>query len=174
MTTSPATCDVKLAINGGTPTDGPATIQVGQDFDIIGSDFPPLTDVATELAPASGTPLTGSDTTDVLGDFSQTWTAEAGDVGDWQISAHPSSDPTCTDTVALSVVAAPTATPSPTPTPSASTLPNTAYPTNPADHSPLAAWLAGLLIVGLASMGWLGRSYATRYGQSRPTGSKRS
>jgi hypothetical protein len=174
MTTSPATCDVKLSIDGGAPTDGPATIQVGQDFDIIGSDFPPLTDVATELAPASGTPLTGSDTTDVLGDFSQTWTAEAGDVGDWQISAHPTSDPTCTDTVALSVVAAPSATPSPTPTQSASALPNTEYRGAPADHSPLAAWLAVLLLFGLASMGWLGRAHATRYGQARPTGSKRS
>ena len=156
MTTSPATCDVKLSINGGLPTDGPAKIQVGQDFGIIGSDFPPLTDVTTELTPASGTPLTGADTTDVLGGFSQSWTTEAADVGDWQISAHPTSDPTCTDTVALFVVAAPTATPPPTP--SASALPNTSYRGAPANDSQ-AVWLAVLLVATLGSAGWLARAH---------------
>src|SRR5439155_14006753 len=99
--------------------------------------------------------------------FSQTWTADAGDIGLWQISAHPAADPTCTDTVALSVVAAPKATPSPTPSPSAGALPNTAYRERSGDDSPERLWLATMLFAGLGSAGWMVGAYAARTARRR-------
>ncbi|TMK22374.1 MAG: hypothetical protein E6G68_02175 [Actinobacteria bacterium] len=170
MTTSPATCDLKLSINGGAPTDGPATVQAGHSYDIIGADFPPLTGVAIQLHVVSGNyTFAAADTTDVLGQFTLTRTTTGNDLSDWLITAHPTSNPPCTDTVLLSVVEAPAASPAPTPAPAppASALPNTAYGTGPSDQSPAAAWLMVVLVTGLGSAGWLLRTHASRLRRRR-------
>src|SRR5262245_24074803 len=108
------TCDLAASVDDGEPADE-LTVEVGDEVDIIGTDFGAFAGVIVELTPPAGDPIQDGTKADVFGDFDGTLIFEDGDIGDWQLSAVSDTDPDCSGTVALPVVAATTpSTPRPT------------------------------------------------------------
>ena len=138
--------------------DGTLTATVGDTTDLAGYDFPPDEEVTLEFISPGGDTSTATEMTDADGAFDALILWEAGDVGTWNLSAHPTADETCTDTVTVVVAAAAApATPTPSPSPTAALLPDTA-----ASDAGTGGWLPiALLAVAVvaSSAVWLVRRY---------------
>jgi hypothetical protein len=148
-------CDLALSASGGQPVDE-LTATVGDEVDVIGTDFGAFAAVTLTLTPPDDDPIQDGADADVFGDFGGTLALEAADVGEWQISAASDQDPDCTDTVALTVAAAAVSPPSaPSPGP---TVPPTSTDLKPAVGAPNAL----LAIIATVIAGACGCALAAR------------
>ena len=141
--TAAATCELAGAVDGGDQVEGPLDVTVGSELELVGTDFPSLTEVTIELTPAGGQGDQVTDESNVLGEVGGVVTFDQADVGDWQIVASVSADPSCTDTLAVTVVAAP---------PNTTTPPRVTPPATSTVEPPLPGVTPGLLWL-LASFG---------------------
>ena len=146
VTTSPALCDLAVALPGGALVDDELDVTIGTTLDIFLFDYPPLTAVTIAI---EGAGQSGSIEviTNPVGEASgSTLTFEPGDEGAWTLSAYPTADPGCIDSVTLNAVVGP-------PLPPAS-LPDTAMTARDAFRAADLAVLLGCLamVAGLAGL----------------------
>jgi len=156
----PPTCE--LAVGGPELIDGTLIATVGDTTDLAGYDFPPDEEVTLEFISPDGETSTATEMSDADGAFDALIVWEAGDVGTWNLSAYPTADDTCTDTMTVVVAAAAApATPRPSPSPTAALLPDTAA-SDAGTGGRLPIALLAIAVVASSAAG-----FARRYAVSR-------
>lgn len=124
------TCDLAVSASGGHPVNE-LTVGVGDEVDLIGSDFGVFAHVTLEVTSSSADPVQDGVDTDVFGGFVRTLVFEPGDIGQRRVSATSDETGECADTVGLTVVAAPKSPPSPHATVPPTSTDMTSRPENP-------------------------------------------
>jgi hypothetical protein len=149
------TCDLAVAAEGGDFVDDTLNVLVGDTTTVAGFDFPPDAEVTLERVSSGGDTSLGTDLTDANGLFASEIVWGIGDKGTWNLSAHPTADDSCSDTLVVVVAAAGASTaPTPTATPPAAELPDTATG-NGHESGATMAMLAAMALASAAT--WVAR-----------------
>ncbi|MBA2266426.1 MAG: hypothetical protein H0W17_08540 [Chloroflexi bacterium] len=170
VSTGAPVCDLAAAVPpDGDLVDGAIDVAVGAELDLYGFDFGSMTEVTLEFLAPDGATETFTSAPDIFGDFDGIAVFEDADIGAWQLTAYPTADPTCVDSVDVNVLAAsvPPSPPAPTPTPTPGTLPDTSTDAPPADLSWAALALLAMAIGSLAARRVLSPRRGAQYVASR-------